>query len=385
MKRKLRIGVAGLGRGFTFMLPTFARDARVALVGAADTRATARQLFAREFQAKTFDTVEALCADPEVEVVYVATPHQFHAQHASAAARAGKHLLIEKPMAIALSECDTIMEAVRKANIQLVVGHSHSFDAPYARARAMIDSGEFGSVRMITALNFTDFVYRPRRPEEMDTAKGGGAIFSQAAHQVDIVRLLAAARVTSVRAVAGDWDRARSMDGAYAAFLTFEHGATATLTYSGYGNFASDEWQGWIGEMGQKIIPRSKERLKFSDAADEATFKQSLNYGGENYRPAKTDPAGHHTFGTVIVSCERADVRPLPSGVMVYRQGASAFTPLPAPTIPRIEVIDELYDAVVNGVTPKHDGQWAKDTLDVCLAMSRSSQEGREINLKDQN
>ena len=43
---------------------------------------------------------------------------------------------------------------------------------------------------MITALNYTDFLYRPRRPEELDTAQGGGAVFNQAAHQVDIVRLL---------------------------------------------------------------------------------------------------------------------------------------------------------------------------------------------------
>ena len=61
---------------------------------------------------------------------------------------------------------------------------------------------------MINAINYTDYLYRPRRPEELDTAQGGGAVFNQAAHQVDIVRLLGGGRVTSVRAATGAWDRA---------------------------------------------------------------------------------------------------------------------------------------------------------------------------------
>ena len=61
--------------------------------------------------------------------------------------------------------------------------------------RALIDSGAFGAVRMINAINYTDYLYRPRRPEELDTAQGGGAVFNQAAHQVDIVRLIGGGRV----------------------------------------------------------------------------------------------------------------------------------------------------------------------------------------------
>jgi phthalate 4,5-cis-dihydrodiol dehydrogenase len=92
--RKLRIGVAGLGRAFTVMLPTFVADPRVSLVAAADPRADARARFAADFSAKTYETVEELCADPDVEIVYVATPHQYHAAHAMQAAQHGKHLLV---------------------------------------------------------------------------------------------------------------------------------------------------------------------------------------------------------------------------------------------------------------------------------------------------
>src|SRR5450432_1414239 len=123
------------------MLPTFAGDPRLALVAAADTRAEARQRFSADFSAKSYGTVEELCADPTVEAVYVATPHQYHAQHAVLAAQHGKHLLVEKPMALALDECATIIEAARKSGIHLVFGHSHSFDAPVQRLRTLIESG----------------------------------------------------------------------------------------------------------------------------------------------------------------------------------------------------------------------------------------------------
>src|SRR5262245_16000226 len=130
MEKKLRIGIAGLGRGFTVMLPTFVRDPRVALVAAADLRPDARVRFAAEFDAHVYETVAELCADPKVDMVYVATPHQFHAEHAILAAQAGKHLLVEKPMAISTAECQAMIEAAKAAKVRLIVGHSHSFDAP---------------------------------------------------------------------------------------------------------------------------------------------------------------------------------------------------------------------------------------------------------------
>jgi len=384
-KRKLRLGVAGLGRAFTVMLPTFAADPRVALVAAADFRAEARQRFAADFSAKTYESVEELCADPAVEIVYVATPHQHHAAHAILAARADKHVLVEKPMALGLDDCAAMIAAARGANVHLIVGHSHSFDAPILRTRELINSGAFGAVRMINALTYTDFLTRPRRPEELDTRQGGGAVFNQAAHQADIVRLLGGGRVKSVRAATGAWDASRPTEGAYSALLTFESGAFASLTYSGYGHFDSDEFSGWIGEMGQAKSPNArKPPPHFASADEETAFKNARNYGGSAYQPSATQDLAHQHFGTVIVSCERADLRPLPNGVAVYQDGTARLDPLPLPNIPRAEVIDELYDAVVNGKPPLHDGAWAMATLEVCLAILQSSREGRDVTLAHQ-
>lgn len=385
VKHRLRLGVAGLGRAFTIMLPTLVGDQRVTLVAAADPRADACERFAREFSAASYDSVEALCADPQVEAVYVATPHQHHAEHAKIAARHGKHLLIEKPLAITLGECNEITEAVRQAGVKLVVGHSHSFDAPIARTCALIASGKYGAMRMIAALNYTDFLYRPRRPEELDTGKGGGVAFSQAAHQIDIVRRIGGGRVKSARAVTGRWDATRPTEGAYAALLTFEDGAFATITYNGYGHFDSDEFQGWIGELGQRKTPNaSRPRRSYGGAADEAAAKNAGSYGGASYQSASVDGRAHQHFGTIIVSCERADLRPVPNGVMIYQDGAATLDPLPPPTVPRAEVIDELYNAIVNDRAPLHDGAWATATLEVCLALLESAREGYDVNLKHQ-
>jgi phthalate 4,5-cis-dihydrodiol dehydrogenase len=384
-ERQLRLGVAGLGRAFSAMLPTLEGDPRVSLVAAADPRPEARLRFAADFGAKGYATIEELCADPGVEAIYVATPHQYHAQHAALAARHGKHLLIEKPMALTLEQCAEIIDQARRAGVHVVVGHSHSFDAPVLHLRALVDRGNFGRVRMINAISYTDYLYRPRRPEELDTARGGGAVFNQAAHQVDIVRLIGGGRVTSVRAVTGSWDNSRPTEGAYAALFTFANGAFASLTYNGYGHFDGDEFEGWIGEMGAAKQPYVKsDRRRFDDLEDEVAFKNAHNYGGTEFRPAAAITVAHQHFGTLLVSCERADLRAVPNGVMVYQDGAARLDALPPPSVPRAAVIDELYHAVVNGKTPLHDGSWATATVEVLLAMLRSAREGSDVQLHHQ-
>lgn len=376
--KKLKIGVAGLGRAFAVMSPAFS-DPRVELVAAADPRPEALEKFKKDFGARVYTTVQELCADPSVEVVYIATPHQFHAAQACLAASKGKHLLVEKPMALALDDCRAMIDAAHKAGVQLIVGHSHSFDAPVLHTRKLISSAAFGRLRMITALDFTDFLYRPRRPEELATEKGGGVLYNQAAHQVDIVRLLAGGEARSVRAFTGNWDPARPTEGAYSCLLNFDNGAFATLVYSGYAHFDSDELMGWIGEMGQKKDPAAYglTRKSLKTAGDETGLKTARNYGGADYK--ETQPVTHQHFGLVIASCEKADLRPLPTGVMIHGDTEQRLDPLPPPKVPRQEVIDELYGAVAEGRAPLHDGAWAMATLEVCLAILQSSRERKEV------
>jgi phthalate 4,5-cis-dihydrodiol dehydrogenase len=391
MSERLKLGVIGLGRAFTLMLPTFASHPLIAMVAASDPRPDARERFASDFGAKAYEDAEALCADPQVQAVYVASPHQFHLDHVKLAAAHGKHVLVEKPMALTLDDGREMIAAAKKWGIQLLVGHSHSYDLPYLHARDMVRSGAYGRVRMINALNFTDFLYRPRRPEELDTKAGGGVVFSQAAHQVDIVRLLAGSRAKTVRAFTGAWDPARPTEGAYNAQIKFEDGCFASLTYSGYAHFDTDEFNGWRGELGQKrdgnaSYGRARQALRNAKTkAEESEMKNRRAFGpaGSDAFRASAD-ISHNHFGLVVVSCERADLRPTPQAVVVYGDDERRVEELPQPRIPRAEVVNELYDAAVLGRPPLHSGEWGLATLEICLAILASAETGQEIDLHHQ-
>lgn len=389
----LRLGVVGLGRAFMLMLPTLAGHPLVRLVAACDPREEARRQFVKDFStperaAGTYDSVAALCADAGVEALYIASPHQFHVEHVRLAARHGKHILVEKPMALTLADCEAMISAAREGGVHLMVGHSHSYDLPYLHTAALIRSGRFGQPRMIAATNHTDFLYRPRRPEELDTAQGGGVVFSQGAHQVDVVRLLAGGMARKVRAVTGRFDPARPTEGAYQAFLTFDDGASAMLSYSGYGRYDSDEQMGWIGELGQRRDPESYGAARRALAAiaspeAEAALKNGRAYGLATASAAAA-PVAHNHFGPVLVCCDGADLRPLADGVMIYDNERRWLDPLPAPQVPRAEVIDELHAAVRRNIAPLHSAAWGMATLEVCLAILESARTGREVALRHQ-
>lgn len=198
----LRLGVIGLGGATRQILPSLSSHPHVRIAAGADPRAEARDRFAADFGAATFASAEALCDSPDVDAVYIATPHQFHMQNVVAAAERRKHVIVEKPMALSLEECDAMIDAAKRNGVHLVVGHTHSFDPPVAKMREIIRSGELGPMAMINTFSYSNFLYRPRRPEELRTELGGGIIYNQVPHQVDVVRLLGGGKVRSVRSMA---------------------------------------------------------------------------------------------------------------------------------------------------------------------------------------
>ena len=178
------LGIAGLGMAGAVMVQAASAHTGYVLRAAADPHEGPRAAFARDFNASAYRDVAELVADPAVEVVYIATPHQFHAVHARLAAEHGKHIILEKPMALTLADCDAIIEVVEKHKVHLVVGHTHAFDPAVRAIRKLVASGEMGALGMINSFNYTNFLYRPRRPEELDTSKGGGILFNQVPHVI---------------------------------------------------------------------------------------------------------------------------------------------------------------------------------------------------------
>jgi phthalate 4,5-cis-dihydrodiol dehydrogenase len=379
-----------MGRAFTLMLPTWVLDQRIQMVAACDGRPSALRAFEKDHGGHAHVSPQALCADPTVEWVYVATPHGLHAEHVELVAANGKHALVEKPMALTLSDCDRMIQACAAAGTHLMLGHSHSFDGPVRLARTLIDSAQWGAVRMIHAMNFTDFLYRPRRPEELDTALGGGVVFSQAAHQVDIVRLLAGGLAHSVHAYTGAWDPNRPTEGAYMALLDFTNGVVANLTYNGYGHYDSDVLMEGIGEMAEVKAPHTHQttRTKLAAAISEeaeARQKAERNYGGSQYPGLPQQwPDAHQHFGPIIVSCEHGDLRLTPWGVEIHDVKGVRMEKLTTPPVPRYEVVDELWAVARAGHRPQHDGAWSKATLEVCLGILESSHQRHTVELQHQ-
>jgi len=185
----------------------------------------------------------------------------------------------------------------------------------------------------------------------------------------------------------GAWDETRPTEGAYVALLTFEDGVFASITYSGYAHFDSDEFMDWIAESGYPKSPQQFATTRaalhsVSDAASEGRLKWSRNYGGPDVAAAPEGELWHQQFGPLIASCTGADLRPTPKGVVIHADSGRRFEPLDPPAIPRQAVIDELLAAVFHDVPPLHDGAWGMATMDVCFAMLRSAREGREISLE---
>jgi phthalate 4,5-cis-dihydrodiol dehydrogenase len=378
----VNLGVVGLGRAFMLMLPTFLLDDRIRLAGAADPSKEKREAFAAQYDAPGVDNIDVLCSDPAIEAIYIATPHESHCELVMQALRAGKHVLVEKPMTIKTADARAIVNAVDNGTKKVIVGPSHSFDAPIAKTRKLLADNRFGPVGMIHAHYFTDFVFRPRRPEEFDSNQGGGAVYNQGAHHADIVLALAGAPARSVYARVANLDSRRSCDGAYSALIEFENDCFASITYSGYAHYDSDEEMDWISELGVQKDPSAygaaRKRLpEINEALERAN--RGLNQAGVSGEI----PSYNEHFGNILVSCQKADLRPTPTGIHVYADEAREFIPLTVPHIPRACVIDELVQLVRHDVSPFHSARWGQQTVDLVDGIYASARQSRKIELSN--
>jgi phthalate 4,5-cis-dihydrodiol dehydrogenase len=331
-----------------------------------------------------------MCASPNVDVVYIATPNQLHAEHAIAAAKHQKHVIVEKPMALSLQECAAMNDAAEKNGVKLLCGHTHSFDPPIRKIREIVKNGELGKLCMINSWNYNEFMYRPRMKHELATSRG--VVLNQGPHHVDIVRLIGGGMVRSVRAMTGIWDKARAHEGSYTCYLEFEDGTPATLVYSGYGFFDTAELFSWVGEGGQRRDPETnlnvRRRLReVHSAEEEERLKEQMRFGGQRegeYSHVWTGERKQPFFGFTLVSCEKGDIRQTPEGLFIYGETEKREILLSAGSRGREAEVEELYEAVVNNRPVFHDGRWGQATLEVCLAMLESAEQRKEIVLSHQ-
>jgi phthalate 4,5-cis-dihydrodiol dehydrogenase len=384
------MGMAGLGVASTQILPAVSRLPYLQITAAADLRADALTKFRGEYGGESFTSVEEMCDSPSVDFIYIATPNQLHAQHAMAAAKRKKHVIVEKPMALTLDECEAMNAAAEENGVKLLCGHTHSFDPPIRKIREIVKSGELGKVCMINTWNYNEFMYRPRMKHELATSRG--VVLNQGPHHVDVVRLIGGGIVRSVRAMTGIWDKTRAHEGSYTCYLEFEDGTPATLVYSGYGFFDTAELFSWVGEGGQYREPETnlkvRRRLReVRSPEDEEQLKEGMRFGGQRegeYSHMWSGERKQPFFGFTLVSCERGDIRQTPDGLRIYGENDKREVELPVGSRGREAEIEELYNAVVHNRPVFHDGRWGEATLEICLAMLESAKERKEILLSHQ-
>jgi phthalate 4,5-cis-dihydrodiol dehydrogenase len=379
--RPLRIAIVGFGAAAQAFVPALQNNSQFELVAIVESDANVQKT-AQNLGVAVFNTLKDLKKCQALDGVYIATPTPCHEEQCIEALACGWHVLVEKPMSSNAHEASRMVAAAKQLGKSITVGHSHSFDAPIQAMRRIIESGELGAVHMVHNWCFTDWVYRPRRPEELDPALGGGVTFRQGAHQIDILRALCGPDVTTVKAKVFNSDPQRNTPGAHAIFLDFANGASATAVYNGYAGLSSMDWTHNVSEWGYVQAPENRpwrrRPLVQNTPAQELTAKQER---AKTAIPSSAPMQPH--FGLTVVSCAMGDMRQTPDGILIATASGERELKLPHHQSPRDLVLIELEQVWRGNALGWHDAQWGYDNLRICEAAMSSAKSGREWVMND--
>jgi phthalate 4,5-cis-dihydrodiol dehydrogenase len=337
--RALGVGMLGTGR----IAASHARAIRgtpgAVLRAVADLDETRRSDWLAKHAADravaSYDDYRDLLADDTIDLVIVALPHWLHGEAAVAAANAGKHVLVEKPMAITLEECDQMIEAARSAGVVLAVGHMMHFHPLVVEAKRRIDSGAYGPI-----VWGSDVVYAPRpfgaNPEWLyDRECGGGQLLANGTHLVDRLLWTVAARPVAVSGIVGTYfnrhdERYRADDGSL-VFIRFDTGQAATFHLTGHVQGSGPEGRAdYVCERG--LLRYSVKQLFATDP---------------------TAPADQELHEVLSVD------------------GLDPFTPQ----------LQDMVSAIRGGGQVAVPGEWGRLVVQVLLAAEESSRTGHEVRL----
>lgn len=423
----IRVGIIGLGGAAAGMITKFDSNPRFRVTAAADIDAEILGRFEADYPgAEAHPTADGLCESKNVDFVYIGTPNRFHQEHAVMALSAGKHALVEKPMAVSIGEADAMVEAADRNGVLLGVNVKHSFEPRIQALRELTKTGQFGELRMMNHWRYQDWLYRPRTPEELTLEWGGGILWRQGGHQLDLLRTIGRGLVRSVRGSAQIWDPSRKVWGSHSAYFEFESGASGTCVYSGnahygtgelvYGFTASElEDPETYGEARRELAAHDYNVEWEAEAARAERYGGNRRFGGQGRlpggsrdlsagdqepgardqggtQPPTTDPrpptpartGGWILGGPLIVSYDHADVRLSPGGLMVYGDERQWEIPMVGRDDGRDFRLNAFYDAIVNDRPLQCDGRWGRATVEVLLAIEQSGRERREVLLKRQ-
>jgi UDP-N-acetyl-2-amino-2-deoxyglucuronate dehydrogenase len=310
-------------------------DAR--LVAVTDVAAGAAGAFAASRGCVAEPDLGALLARRDVEVVCVCVPSGLHAAIGVEAAKAGKHLVVEKPIDVSLAAADRLIDAARAAGVALTVISQHRFDAGLVELKRLLDAGALG--RLVLAEASTKW-YRTQAYYDSAAWRGtyamdGGSLMNQGVHYVDLLRWCMGPPA-EVTAVCSTQAHEIEVEDTALAIVRFASGAVGTI---------------------------------LSSTAARPGFPQRLEITG--------------TAGTVTVEDGQIIGRTLtadPGGQMAPAAGLSAAAdPAAVDVASHAAQLADLLDAVDTGREPAVTGESGRDALEVVLAVYESSRAGRPV------
>jgi predicted dehydrogenase len=230
--RTALIGCGKVGGLHAAALTTLSESALVAVSDSSRERA---ERFAGQYRTRAFNDVPQMIRDSGAEAVFVCTPHPLHAEPAIAAAEAGLHVMVEKPMAASLPDCDAMLEAAHKSGVTLSVMSQRRFYEPVQRMKAAIDAGKIGKPVLGVFLMFSwrDQAYYESDPWRGKWAtEGGGVLVNQSPHQLDLLRWF----MGDIAEISGRWANLNhpyvEVDDTAVATLTFKSGGLGSIITS---------------------------------------------------------------------------------------------------------------------------------------------------------
>jgi len=338
----LGVGIIGsgfMGKTYAEAIARHVRNVRLAGI-AGGTRAPE---LAGKYGVPCFDFYQDLVASPDIDLVCVATPHARHAEHALAAARAGKHLVIDKPMADSVEACDAILDACASAGLKCTVTFTMRNRIGYVKAKEEIDSGKLGRVLEIRTYQVV--------PDGLKSARGWqlhpenlGFLFGHGIHNIDAVRALTGREVRSVFA------KCRTLLGAPVEatsdlLLTMDDG-TVHYVFCSF-------------EVAKPGFPRAESGIRV------ACEKGLLDVD---------------TYDETLISVDGGAWRTLAVQPPIDWAGKGFLDPVRLQTYR--DLIQDLVDAVLEGRQPKVTGWDGRQAVAVALAAYESSRTGNEVFLK---
>ncbi len=337
--KPLRFAVIGCGRIAPNHGQAIAGLPEATLVAAADIVKERAEEFTSRFGGESYRSYKEMLERTDVDAVCICTPSGLHAEQGIAAAQAGKHVLVEKPMALSLREADALIKACRENGVTLGVVHQNRFNPAIVRLRKALESGRFGQLNMGTAVLrwHRDENYYTQAPWRGTWAMDGGCLMNQTIHCIDLLQWMMGP-VESVFAQTATRVRKIEAEDNAAAVLRFRNGALG-LIESSVTIYPKnlEETLNLFGTTGTAVIGgvavNRIEAWRFGDGTD--TEDQVL---GEQ----KADPASVYGFG---------------------------HTPL----------IADFIEAVGSRREPAVSGVEGRKALEIILSIYRSSRTGQPV------